>query len=642
MEREDPDVGEFVGGALADGRIALVEAPRWAGHEALRVSIRTAREVGGKIVFSAPNPGRAAGLIPPDVRAVMLDQRRVGCPRGLNREECRVLRGNTLDYEDYLQVTNNLEDESAELASQYKEDPDLLTLALRDRAQAEYEVAAAHAESLASRVCEYYHNSLTRDTEWFTRWLFEDVRTPQEIREIAADQDTCGFELMKENMSEAEVAICSHHHLVDVDTLHALLNWMDMGLSEMVLFVDEAHQLEDNARRPTYLYEYNVRQASVEAGEHGASNQTKKFLESLAESIRETYLSKFEFGEKERLGPRWHRVPFELDEVFSQTPDNEVIREAYEMGSKIFQERHKQYGAGELDVLRKPHLLIVASFLVDLPENTSTHYWTLRVRRTKRGVEGRLEARPTVPPTSTLLSTINSAVLYSPVLRPFAGTKRALGIHRDTQELLVQDDEKSLTAAVHVPPFFSRDRDKQSLIEHVQQALQTCIQETSGRIMALFPSIGEAERYHELIPDASFYDPKDESSLESDAVFAYFWGPFLDQVEKGEYDTVAIVGVPYPRLDGHLKSIQDAYDSKFGAGAGWRLGVVTPTIRRVRKAMGLAPARVLLDTRYTAESVGTMNQYSVHEYFPPDTRKTIVDVEPGKLRYSLCNHFKHQ
>jgi DNA excision repair protein ERCC-2 len=49
--------------------------------------------------------------------------------------------------------------------------------------------------------------------------------------------------------------------------------------------------------------------------------------------------------------------------------------------------------------------------------------------------------------------------------------------------------------------------------------------------------------------------------------------------------------------------------------------------------------RVLLDRRYTADSVSEMGEYSVRGAFPEEERAEMVDVDPGKLRYAMCNFY---
>jgi DNA excision repair protein ERCC-2 len=95
-----------------------------------------------------------------------------------------------------------------------------------------------------------------------------------------------------------------------------------------------------------------------------------------------------------------------------------------------------------------------------------------------------------------------------------------------------------------------------------------------------------------------------------------------------------------------MKAIQNAYDDRFGQGKGWDYGVLYPTVRRIRQALGRvvrSPTdygiRVLADARFTHGSVAGMKRFSIHMQFPGDERKEFVDVKPEKVKFSMMNFF---
>jgi DNA excision repair protein ERCC-2 len=117
--------------------------------------------------------------------------------------------------------------------------------------------------------------------------------------------------------------------------------------------------------------------------------------------------------------------------------------------------------------------------------------------------------------------------------------------------------------------------------------------------------------------------------------------------DDGAARTVAVVGVPYPRLSERLEAIQDAYDRAYDdrPDAGWRYAVEIPTVRKTRQALGRVirspedyGVRLLVDRRYTQESVD-MGKYGVRESFPREERAELVDVAPEKLKFSMLNFY---
>jgi len=110
-----------------------------------------------------------------------------------------------------------------------------------------------------------------------------------------------------------------------------------------------------------------------------------------------------------------------------------------------------------------------------------------------------------------------------------------------------------------------------------------------------------------------------------------------------------VVGVPYPYLDDRMEAVKDAYEAEYGeqaADAGWQYAVEIPTIRKTRQAIGRVlrspeefGVRMLLDRRYTRESVVEMGKYSVRETFPEEEREEMIDIAPDRLRYALVNFY---
>jgi DNA excision repair protein ERCC-2 len=49
--------------------------------------------------------------------------------------------------------------------------------------------------------------------------------------------------------------------------------------------------------------------------------------------------------------------------------------------------------------------------------------------------------------------------------------------------------------------------------------------------------------------------------------------------------------------------------------------------------------RVLLDGRYTSESIKKWGKYSVFNIFPELERNELIDVAPERVKYSLMNFF---
>jgi DNA excision repair protein ERCC-2 len=285
-------------------------------------------------------------------------------------------------------------------------------------------------------------------------------------------------------------------------------------------------------------------------------------------------------------------------------------------------------------------------------------------------VYGRAELFNCIPRevTADLFEEVHATVLMSATLRPFDVLAEVLGLEEPVELAygLTFPEANRRTFAVDVPPLFASRREDPGIQDAVASTLRDIVRFTPGNVLCFFPNYAEAERYYEKLsdvgttfldePGVAVEDRRQEFVAQDDGVmFTSLWGTLAEGVSFDGDDAraVAVVGVPYPRLDERSQAIQDAYDEVFGdraEDAGWRYAVEIPTVRKTRQAIGRVirspedvGVRALIDRRYTAASRTQLADYSVNEDFPPEERAELIDVDPSKLKYAMLNFFReHQ
>ena len=584
-----------------------------------------------------------------NIHAIVLKGKLHMCPLEKDYEECNLLRENTYELME------------------------------AGKLQADAEII----KSLRKRSCEYLANILQADITEFYSWLSSDVRTPEEVHEHAIVDEMCGYELLKRSMRDIDLVICNYHHLLNPDILAKFLSWLGCDLSDIIVIFDEAHNIEFAARSHASLKltEQFIERAMNEV--RGVDVDGKKiyaFLNILRDTLRETYESRFGFGERERIGTEWHDLRIRdtacTEDLLSKSilqhiPDiNTLLEKAYLIGKELDSMYRDQYREGLSDTLKTSYLLAVSSFLRNYLKLASDpgYYPLINVRREDNEITGRIELSVCIPKnfTQPLFESLYSAILISATLRPFETIKSTLGINRSTTEIsyaISFPKENRHTIAVATPPLFLKNRDDPEVVKLIRGVLEDIIDQSDGNVLIFFPNYGEANRYHVILDtnipiflDEVGISPEDikkkffeigESGKKA-VLLTYLWGTLTEGVDYrgGKARTVVVVGVGYPALGDRVRAIQYAYDHEFGPGRGWEYAIEIPTIRKVRHAMGRVVrspedygARVLLDARYTSESPEIMGKYSVFWSIPPDERSEIVDVETEKVKYSLMNFF---
>jgi len=626
-----------------------------------------------------------------EIKVVVLKGKMLMCPKpNMDYDTCSAKRENTYKLLEHEKDFGKLKNEIKSVKDKVKRDKDPTLIQLQRELSTEFDREEKLLHDTEKNSCDMLLEVLKSDTDDFREWLFAGVRTPEEVADWAFENNTCGYELLKRYMKEADLLICNYHHFLDEDIRTNVLGWLDKELKDVITIFDEAHNIESAARSHSSmtLTEYTLNRALDEIesnADTSISEDAHTLLRVLLDTIRSTYniLLDKEFGKRERIGKDWYDLriadPQERTDMFRAKlmmalekagikKLNDSIENLRSFGLKIDAFYEKQFNDGKSPIKKICSGLNTAIFLSDYVKfsNDKSYYPILNVKKQNYEISGRLELFTCIPKnvTAPLFNSVHSAILMSATLAPFETIKATLGIARDTCDLsfgLTFPKEKRLTIAVSVPALFSKDRDNPQTKEIITKVLTDIIEQTKGNVLIFFPSFFEATQYKNRLKcdvplfldevGVSAQPIRDEffrlgESGKKAVLISYMWGTLTEGVDykQGRGRTVVIVGVGYPALNDRTRAVESAYDSEFGHG--WEYAIEIPTIRKVRQALGRVVrspddygARILLDGRYTSASEKRYGKYSVFKFFPEEERNEIIDVEPEKVKYSLMNFF---
>jgi DNA excision repair protein ERCC-2 len=622
-----------------------------------------------------------------DIKVAVLKGKAHMCPLEKDFDECNLLRENTYELLERERDVGKLKEKDKVAAAKAREDPGYGDL--RQSIAVEVMSGQDRIALLKKRSCPYLMAVLKEDNAAFGDWLFKGVRSPEDIAEEAQKKKQCGYELLKRHLKEAELIICNYHHLLDEDIRARVLSWIGCTLSDVIIIFDEAHNLEAQARSHSSrtLSENIVERSLMEAAtiKKDAKEGLEYFLMLLLSTIKDAYRSKLDFGEAERLGHMWaditirepagkeDSISMELQEGLQKKGLDiyDILSSAIDIGLDIDEAYEKEYKNGKNEVRRRSSILEVGTFMLSYVKNSGdvNFYPMVNVRRSRDGeVYGRIELFSCIPTdvTKPIMDGAYSAVLMSATLKPFDMVRSTLGIERETVELsfgTTFPPERRRTLAVDEPPQFAKIRFLPDIVSTLTGLLEDEINGSDGNELIFFPSAAEAGRYRKLLKvdvpvfldeaGVSAQNMKNEFFKLGDdggkaVLISYLWGTLTEGVDY-KFDrcrTVAIVGVGFPSLNDRMKAVQNAYDIKFGVKKGWEYGVLYPTIRRIRQANGRVVRspddyglRVLIDHRFTQESIKDMGRYSINMQFPEDERREFHDIKPDKVKFSMMNFF---
>ena len=692
-----------VANALARGQDVLFEGAPGTGKtlSALVPALAHAREHDRTVVITTNvheqmrqfvEDARAITRTEP-IRAVVFKGKSSMCHIGVDYQECQTLRDTTRELVETEADVRELEARERELLAASREG-DAGAVEAREAVMDELDDLESELDEYeTANVCAHYRNNLVEDTDEFFEWLFEDVRTPEDVYAYADERERCGYELLKEGMEGVDLVVCNYHHLLDPTIREQFFRWIDRDPDDILTVFDEAHNVEDAARdHATRTLTETTLDAAIEElteSDDSRAEPAANVVRAFRRALVETYDDALGFGAREAVGERWEDVAVANDDRrddltlaflrhYEGTGIDAETELAVQLGQALDEEYERRYRDGETTSRTECQLLQVARFVSTWMEAGTElgQHPIVSVRRdgTTDEVYGRAELYTCIPSrvTAELFEEVAASVLMSATLRPFDVTEEVLGLE-DAASLaygMEYPEANRRTFAVDTPPLFAAERSDTETQETVSTLLRDAIRFTPGNTLAFFPSYAEAERYYERLGgDGGLTEAalgpryldgpgEDEAALrrafvEQDdaALFTSLWGTLAEGVSFDDDDarTVVVVGVPYPHLSDRMEAVQAAYGRAFAdhdraRDPGWAYAVEVPTIRKTRQALGRVVrgpsdygVRILADRRYTAADMG---KYSVRGSFPLEEREELIDVDPEKLKFAMLNFYR--
>ncbi len=620
-----------------------------------------------------------------DIRAIVFKGKSSMCHIDVGYEECQALRDNTRAVVDAERDKQQLERRQRELLTESQAGDGGATDA-RSAVMDELDSIEDRLEDLEEQnVCDYYRNNLTENTDDFFAWLFDDVRTPEEIYEYAEQQGFCGYELLKEGIEGVDLVVCNYHHLLDGVIREQFFRWLGRDPEDVIAVFDEAHNVEDAARehatRTCSERTFDSALDELADTDDPRSEDAANVLSAFHHALVETYEESFGFGDRESIGENWVDVSIanegrrdDLTLAFLQQYSGQGIdadiEAAMNLGQELDEQYEEAYREGETATRTECQTLDAAAFVSAwLDESTDEGLYPVVSVTRDAGTDevyGRAELYSCLPRqvTGRLFDDVYATILMSATLQPFDVTENVLGLEDPATMAygLQFPADHRRTYAVETPPLFASDRDDPAVQEQVTDAIHDAVRFTPGNTLAFFPNYGEASRYADRLerhydgtvyldePGVAVEDLRQAFVADDNAVLCTsLWGTLAEGVsfDGDDAETVLVIGVPYPHLDDRAEAVQEAYDAAFeGTDTGWRYAVEIPTVRKTRQALGRVirspedvGVRALLDQRYSHSAKSDLGKYSVNSTFPYEEREELIDIEPAKLKFSMLNFY---
>ncbi len=476
--------------------------------------------------------------------------------------------------------------------------------------------------------CPYYRNFVNEkeQLDMMMKWMKDELPTAETFIEHCEQKTICPYEVNKKIVREATVVIVPFIYVFDITIRNMLFDWLGVAEEDVLLIVDEAHNLPDYLRDlfSTQLSSWMLRNCGYEAKDYGNPSIADggftiasfcKTLEDIIRELRDTYVySILEDGIRKGTSSKTdaflpkNEFLTELSQRvgISQKQIHDIIEDLIAYGEKIQEAKQKR------NKLPRSYLHKLGMFL-DFWINIAHDQYAKLIVDDADGKNPRIEAYCLDPSVgTTIISKFHGSIHMSGTLEPLEEYRDSLGLSQSTTLISFPSpfskQNKRLFFVSDVTTKYaelSRDPEiKDRLWYYISTICNTFAQNT----MVFFPSFNILSMFRrnndfstiqrsifleeqkmsqsaliDLIDDfKSCGDTKGDGA----ALFSVMGGRISEGMDfpAEQLEIAVIVGIPYPKPTARQRGLQQYYDMKFRKG--WAYTVEAPAARKMLQSIG--------------------------------------------------------
>ena len=396
----------------------------------------------------------------------------------------------------------------------------------------------------------------------------------------------CPYEIALELAKKSQIIICDYYHIFSPIRKNILFR-INRNLEDLILIVDEAHNLPDRIRKilSGKISTYSLKYASKEATTFGFHeiaeniNQIEKILKNMVRKLNkkeEVFVEKNHFSNE-----------------ISLIGDYNKITEQFEAAATEVREKRKKSYIGSL-----------ARFF-SLWEGEDFGYARI-LKREKHGISLNYICLDPVIITEDIVRSAYSTILMSGTLSPLNMYKNLFGFDENVvcnkYKSCFSDDNRLNVIIPDVTTQYTK-RTQENFRKIAEYIVRICKQ-IRGNKAVFFPSYELRDNIYYLIRDSIedkiFLEKQDMNKEEKMKLFSEFVtnaknGGLLLGCQSGSMSEgldypgeflkcVIIVGLPLSKPYLETQSLINYYDSKFNRG--WEYGYIYPAMNRVIQSAG--------------------------------------------------------
>ncbi|MFP4051321.1 MAG: ATP-dependent DNA helicase [Thermoplasmata archaeon] len=514
-------------------------------------------------------------------RQVLLELRNIGGFYGMGIQG----RNNTCLL---AQHDEELQEGSAEELSQY----------CSDRKK---EVRQAIDEGKEPTSCPYYGGLLECDIEEMREYTSKNVPTVDEFMDFCAEREICAYELAKALIPDASLVTAPYIYFFVPFIRKRLTEWMNVELDDLIVIIDEAHNLPDYARdlSSAEITDITLERAMTESSNFGDpelyEDTTINSFIRLFKNILLDIVDEFVVEDDGLIPPSELKSEL-LYSLGMNTNELKGVIKDLKVQGQIVQEKKR-----EEKKLPRSYINSLASFLSSWFSIKGQDY----IKLVNGGDNPSLEAFCLDPSNVTgIVNSCHSSIHQSATLEPLDEYKDSIGLPYDTEAKIYPSpfsEENNITFYTDgVTTKYETLKQSDDMLNEIRNHLKKIIKDVDRNLIIFFPSYRLMNNIirpisHEINSLHSEQQEMDQPELMSMVNDFKNHGGVLTCVIGGrisegmdfpgeQLEVAVVVGIPYPKPTARQKGLQHYYNMKFNKG--WEYTVKAPAVRKILQATG--------------------------------------------------------
>ena len=451
--------------------------------------------------------------------------------------------------------------------------------------------------------CPYYQAITQEAVESCISFIRSMSPDPEEFRDYCQALGICPYEAVKKVLPYADVVSASYAFIFDARIRSRFLGWMGVSEKDIVIIVDEAHNL------PSYLRESETAKITRHALDLALSEARRGGDPDLGHGLRASDIvyavgdilaeAQKEFLKRENdiIPPGYLEEGLMSSLGMNSVDLREVLAGLYDAGSRIAEERKSRRK------LPRSHLYTLARFMLYWLECTDGSHVFL----VSGGDNPALEAYCLDPSDAAVpLRTCRSSISMSGTIAPLRDYCKDMGLwEADTEEFPspFNPDNRRTLYVNDVSTKYSELNSDDGTYGRIRDYIIGIVNSVKVNTAVFFPSYAVMQRFVDDGLEAALgrtvfrEDPGISNTDLMDRIMSFRCTPGSvlfavcgGRVSEGldfpgkEMELAVLVGIPFGRPSARQDALINYCQARFGDG--WGMAVRAPAIRKMRQSIG--------------------------------------------------------